>query len=177
MNFTNVNRLKTKLPSNYSCDLRITLIVCMFYDWCMHGIRRNVAVFMAFTTIVNCSRWLACCGQVLISNQYVSLFYELNLYEDKVQTTIESSVRPLIPVCSYRVWRTQVVNNSTLTFIIESLMEPNNRKLYSGHNNFEFHAYSLYFMCLRYDKEIIKHLTTIKHQQIIQPFIFLITSS
>lgn len=44
-------------------------------------------MFMAFTTIINCSRRLACCGQVLISNQYVSLFYELNLYEDKVQTT------------------------------------------------------------------------------------------
>lgn len=59
---------------------------------------RNVAVFMAFTTSINCYRPLACCGQVLISNQYVSLFYNLNLYEDKVETTTESSVCPLIPV-------------------------------------------------------------------------------
>lgn len=34
---------------------------------------------------------LACSGQVLISNQYVSLFYGLNLYQDKIVTTIESS--------------------------------------------------------------------------------------
>lgn len=151
----------------------------------MQGIRRNVAVFMAFTTIIKCLRRFACCGQVLISNQYVSLFYELNLYEDKVQTTIMLYVftytytcieervavvvvvafRPLIQLFiymyiyiyirrylqytnqpTYRVWRTQVVNNSTLTFIIESLMEPNNRKVYSGHNNFEFHAYSPYIL-------------------------------
>lgn len=141
----------------------IALIACMFYERCMQGIQRNVSVFMAFTTTINCLRRLACCGQVLISNQYVSLFYELNLYEDKVQTTIESSVCPLIPVCSYRVWRTRLVNNSTRTFIMESLMEPNNRKLYSGHNNSEFHAYSLYFTTPRYDKEIIKHFTTIEH--------------
>lgn len=64
------------------------MYACMFYDLCMQGIRRNVAVFMAFTTIIKCLRRFACCGQVLISNQYVSLFYELNLYEDKVQTTI-----------------------------------------------------------------------------------------
>lgn len=50
-------------------------------------------------------------------------------------------------------------------------MEPNNRKLYSGHNNFEFHAYSLYFMRLRYDKEIIKDLTTIKRWQILLNFV------
>lgn len=78
----------------WSCLFTIYVCVCIWmvqlpvYVLCsLHKYNRNVVVFMAFTMSINCYHPLACyTGQIIISNQYVSLFYRLNLYRDNVGT-------------------------------------------------------------------------------------------